>query len=69
MMEDAAVMATALGRREFHLVGHDWGGAVAWVVATRYPDRVKTLTVLFHGTFIRPPIWRNVVDDWVTRAK
>ena len=55
MMEDATVMATALGR-QFHLVGHDWGGAVAWLAATRYPDRVKTLTVLFHGTFIRPHI-------------
>lgn len=29
-----------------HLVGHDWGGAVAWSVAQRHPERVRSLTVL-----------------------
>ncbi|MEY2476845.1 MAG: hypothetical protein QOG87_2160 [Actinomycetota bacterium] len=29
-----------------HVVGHDWGGAVAWYVAMSYPDRVRTLTSL-----------------------
>lgn len=43
---DAVGMVDALGYQRFHLVGHDWGGAVAWVTATRYPNRVRTLTVL-----------------------
>jgi pimeloyl-ACP methyl ester carboxylesterase len=30
----------------FHLVGHDWGGQLAWLVAARHPARVRTLTVL-----------------------
>jgi pimeloyl-ACP methyl ester carboxylesterase len=38
--------ATGHGARPFHLVGHDWGGQVAWVVAHRYPERVASLTVL-----------------------
>lgn len=29
-----------------HVVGHDWGGAVAWGIAATRPDRVRTLTVL-----------------------
>ena len=29
----------------FDLLGHDWGGAVAWAVAAAHPDRVRTLTV------------------------
>ena len=29
-----------------HVVGHDWGGASAWAVASAAPDRVRTLTVL-----------------------
>ena len=38
--------ACAAARAPFHLVGHDWGGQVAWFVAGRRPDRVKSLTVL-----------------------
>jgi pimeloyl-ACP methyl ester carboxylesterase len=34
------------GTGRFHLVGHDWGGAVAWLTATRHPDRLASLTVL-----------------------
>jgi pimeloyl-ACP methyl ester carboxylesterase len=30
----------------FHLVGHDWGGSIAWGIADRYPQRVASLTVL-----------------------
>ncbi|MBC2638852.1 MULTISPECIES: alpha/beta fold hydrolase [unclassified Rhodococcus (in: high G+C Gram-positive bacteria)] len=29
-----------------HLVGHDWGAAVAWVVAARHSDRIRTLTTV-----------------------
>ena len=46
LVADAVGMVDALGYERFHLVGHDWGGAVAWVVATRFPGRVRTLTVL-----------------------
>ena len=29
-----------------HIVGHDWGGAQAWALGARHPDRVASLTVL-----------------------
>ncbi|MGF1595798.1 MAG: alpha/beta fold hydrolase [Acidimicrobiales bacterium] len=29
-----------------HLVGHDWGGQVAWLTAARHPERLRSLTVL-----------------------
>jgi pimeloyl-ACP methyl ester carboxylesterase len=29
-----------------HLVGHDWGAAVAWSLAARHPDRVRSLTAV-----------------------
>lgn len=29
-----------------HLVGHDWGAAVAWATATTRPDLVRTLTTV-----------------------
>jgi pimeloyl-ACP methyl ester carboxylesterase len=37
-------MADALDAPRFHLVGHDWGAAVAWHVAGRHPGRLRTLT-------------------------
>jgi pimeloyl-ACP methyl ester carboxylesterase len=43
---DVIGLADALGLTTFHLVGHDWGSAVAWVVAAEHPDRVRTLTAV-----------------------
>lgn len=43
---DVIGVADALGVDRFHLVGHDWGSAVAWVVAGRWPERVRTLTAV-----------------------
>ena len=38
--------ASGHGATPFHLVGHDWGGQVAWVVAHRHPQRIASFTVL-----------------------
>lgn len=43
---DVLGVADALGADRFHLVGHDWGGAVAWWVAATAPRRLRSLTVL-----------------------
>jgi pimeloyl-ACP methyl ester carboxylesterase len=44
LVADVLAMADAHGTARFHLVGHDWGAAVAWQVAGRHPQRVRTLT-------------------------
>ena len=46
LVADVLDLADALGAESFHLVGHDWGGQVAWLTAADHPDRVETLTVL-----------------------
>jgi pimeloyl-ACP methyl ester carboxylesterase len=38
-------VADALAFDEFDLVGHDFGGMVAWMVAGHHPDRIRTLSV------------------------
>ncbi len=43
---DALGVTDALGVDRFHIVGHDWGGFVAWWVATNAAPRVRSLTVL-----------------------
>ena len=42
---DVVGLADHLGIKQFVLVGHDWGGALAWEVAQRYPQRVSRLVV------------------------
>ena len=43
---DAAALIEACGRDEADLVGHDWGGLVAWWTAVKHPARVRRLAVL-----------------------
>lgn len=46
LVEDVAAIADALGRDRFHVVGHDWGAAVAWFTAMAHPKRVITVSAL-----------------------
>ena len=46
LVDDVLGIADRLGWPRFHLVGHDWGGALAWHVAGAAPDRVRTLNVV-----------------------
>ena len=39
-------LVTGLGHEEIHLVGHDWGGAVAYAYAAQFRDVVRRLVVI-----------------------
>ncbi|MGC9669289.1 alpha/beta fold hydrolase [Planosporangium sp. 12N6] len=43
---DAVAILDAFGVDRAHVVGHDWGAAVGWGLAARFPERVATLTAL-----------------------
>jgi pimeloyl-ACP methyl ester carboxylesterase len=43
---DIAGLIAALGETSAHLVGHDWGGSIAWALASRSPQLVRSLTIL-----------------------
>lgn len=45
LVGDVLALADAAEVDRFDLVGHDWGGVVAWALAGWRPDRVRTLTV------------------------
>jgi pimeloyl-ACP methyl ester carboxylesterase len=38
-----------LGIEKAHIVGHDWGAALSWAIASLVPDRVASLTALSVG--------------------
>lgn len=46
LVADVIALIDATGHPSVHLVGHDWGGGVAWAVAGNHPERVASLTVL-----------------------
>jgi pimeloyl-ACP methyl ester carboxylesterase len=46
LVGDVVGLIDALGYESVHLAGHDWGGALAWGLAGRMPERVRSLTIL-----------------------
>jgi pimeloyl-ACP methyl ester carboxylesterase len=43
LCDDVLAVASTLGAKRFHVVGHDWGGTVAWALAGEHPDSVISL--------------------------
>ncbi len=46
LVADVMGMLDHLGADRADVVGHDWGAAVAWHVASRHPERLRTLTAV-----------------------
>ena len=46
LVEDVRALAAHLGHSRFILVGHDWGGAVAWATALYHPEAVENLIII-----------------------
>jgi pimeloyl-ACP methyl ester carboxylesterase len=46
LVADVGAFGDALDADRFHLIGHDWGGFVAWYAAGRLPERIRTLSVV-----------------------
>lgn len=59
LVADVLGMADTMEMPVFDLVGHDFGGLVAWVLATRHAERVRSLTVL---STPHPAAMRAVLD-------
>jgi len=65
LVADVFALAEALGLASFSLVGHDWGGAVAWAAALKGDSRVGRLAIinsphpwLFQKSLIEDPAQR-----------
>ena len=66
ILEDLIALADALGLDRFTLVGHDWGGAVAWLAALRRPERLKRLVIVNSP---HPLIFqKSLIEDETQRA-
>jgi pimeloyl-ACP methyl ester carboxylesterase len=43
---DLIALADHFGKDRFVLVGHDWGGAIAWMAALQHPNRIERLIIV-----------------------
>ena len=46
LTDDVVALIDAFGAERAHIVGHDWGGVIAWAAAMRFPQRTDRLVVL-----------------------
>lgn len=60
LTSDVMAVAGAVGFDRFHVVGHDFGGAIAWIVADRFPQGVLSLTAL---SMPHPEALSEALDD------
>jgi pimeloyl-ACP methyl ester carboxylesterase len=66
IVEDVVALADALDLKSFTLVGHDWGGAAAWLTALTHPYRVKRLVIV---NAPHPLVFqKSLIDDEGQRA-
>ena len=46
IVEDVRALAEKLGAKKFVLVGHDWGGVIAWAFAGAHPEMLEKLIIV-----------------------
>ena len=66
LQQDISGLIRALGYERAHVVGHDWGGIIAWALAIRQPEVVRKLVILnaphpgaTRRAFRKPAQWRR----------
>ncbi len=65
LVEDVAALIDHLGHRTAILVGHDWGGLVAWEFAHARPDHIKKLVIINapHPAILRRELAHNLAQQ------
>ena len=65
LASDVLALADSYGARTFRLVGHDWGGHVAWWTAAHHPDRVERVAIL---NVTHPDLWQRLMRRSLKQA-
>lgn len=64
--DDMIALLDDVGIDRVHLVGHDWGGAIAWYCVIRYPERFHSLVAISvgHPAAFRGAGLRQLEKSW-----
>lgn len=61
LVRDIAELIGQLGQQKVVLLGHDWGGAVAWALAMQHPQLLEKLIIL---NLPHPEVMKQVLKHW-----
>ncbi|WP_310962627.1 alpha/beta fold hydrolase [Nocardioides terrisoli] len=67
LVKDVVALVDEAGGQPVHLVGHDWGAAVAWGAAIMRPEMLRTLTAVsvpHPGAFLKAMPRGQILDSW-----
>src|SRR5207244_2516240 len=68
LVADVAALVRATGHTRAHIVGHDWGGVIAWAFAGAHPELLDRLVILNapHMDIYLRKVWRppQVFRSW-----
>lgn len=68
LVADVAALVRSTGGPRAHLVGHDWGGVIAWTFAARHPELLDRLAILNapHPRLYSRAVWRppQLLRSW-----
>ncbi len=71
LVGDVCRLIEALGERQARIVGHDWGGGVAWHLASHRPEFCERLVVLncphpakMRQALLSRPSWAQLKKSW-----
>ena len=61
---DVIGLMDAAGQETAFVVGHDWGAAIAWWVALKYPERLSRMVIINvpHGAVLTKHLRRNLAQ-------
>jgi len=67
LTDDIAALIAYYHSKEAIIVAHDWGGAVAWHFAGKYPDKVRRLVIMNmpHNAVMK----KILKSNWVQRLR
>lgn len=74
-IHNAQSLLDHLGIKKYHLIVHDWGGAIGMGLATQNPENIGKITVLNTAAFLSQNIPFRIsvckfpiLGEWITRA-
>lgn len=61
---DIHALIHTLGYNKAHVVGHDWGGTIAWNLASRFPNSVDKLAILSASQRWQTVLSHSLSNSW-----